>query len=166
MSLFLDIQSTVIVDIQFVSGNFQQQYVKELVILFADETTPIHHHFESPYPENQLSQKMVKQNAFNHTFVNGLNWNSGDTKYTMLYDILQTIANYNVVVKGAEKATFLSQYLSVNNIINVQTNQSLKNMVDRYHNCPIHHRGFTRCGINNVYKILFFLIANKMFLQQ
>lgn len=166
MSSSLDIQSTVLVDIQFVSGNFQQQYAKELVILFADETTPIHHHFESPYPENQLSKRKVKQNAFNHKFVNGLNWNSGDTKYTMLNDILQTIANYNVVVKGVEKAAFLSQYISVNNIINIQTNQSLANMVDRYHNCPIHHRGYARCGVNNVFKIMFYMVYNKMFLQQ
>lgn len=162
----LDIQKTVLVDLQFVCGNFNHQYVKELVLLFADSTTPIHHHFKAPYHQDHLNKKIIMQNAFNKLHINGLDWNSGDMDYAMLTYILQTMENYTIVVKGAEKAAFLGQYLSANNIINIQTNRSLKNMVDRYHNCPIHHKGFQRCGINNVFKIMFFMVTNKMFLQQ
>lgn len=163
---FLNIQSTVLIDLQFVCGNYKQQYVKELVILFADSSNPIHHHFKPPYPENQLSPKYVKQNIFIRKYINGLDWSSGDMDYSMLAYILQTLENYTVVVKGPEKAAFLSQFLAANHIIDIQTNRSLSNMVDRYHNCPIHHRGYTRCGVNNVFKIMFFMVSNKMFLQQ
>lgn len=162
----LHIQKTVIIDLQFVCGNFNQKYVKELVLLFADSITPIHHHFKAPYNQEQLNKKTLRQNAFIKLHINGLDWNSGDTDYSMLVYILQTVENFNIVVKGAEKAAFLSQYLSAKNIINIQTNRPLKNMVDRYYICPIHHRGFQRCGINNVFKIMFFIVANKMFLQQ
>lgn len=162
----LNIHNTVLIDLQFVKGNFNHQYVKELVLLFADSTTPIHHHFKSPYPENQLSRRIRRQNAFNKLNINDLDWNSGDMDYTMLSNILQTVENFIVVVKGAEKAAFLSQYLSVNNIININCKQSLIKMVDRYHNCPIHRQGYTRCGVNNVFKIMFFMVSNKMFLQQ
>lgn len=162
----LNIQSTVLIDLQFVCGNFNQQYVKELVILFADSTIPIHHHFKPPYPENQLSPRHVKQNVFNRKNINGLDWNLGDVDYSMLTYILQTLGNYTIVVKGPEKAAFLSQFLAAKDIIDIQTNRSLSNMVDRYHNCPIHHRGYTRCGVNNVFKIMFFMVTNKMFIQQ
>lgn len=163
---FFNIQNTVLIDVQFVCGNFKQQYVKELVILFADSTNTIHHHFKPPYPECKLSSRYLKQNIFNQKYIHGLDWSSGDTDYSMLAYILQTLENYTVIVKGIEKATFLSQFISVDNIIDIQTNKSLSKMVDRYHNCPIHHRGYSRCGVNNVCKILFFLDANNMFLQQ
>lgn len=162
----LNIQSTVIIDLQFVCGNFNQTYVKEMVLLFADTTTPIHHHFKPPYPESELSRKIVRQNTYNKSHINGLDWNSGDLDYPMLAYILQTVENYTIVVKGPEKATFLGQYLSTKNIISIETNQSLVKMVDRYHNCPIHNRAYTRCGINNVFKVMFFMVENKMFLQQ
>lgn len=162
----LDIKSTVLIDLQFVCGNFKQQYVKELVLLFADSTTPIHHHFKPPYSKNILSQRTIRQNTFNKNHINGLDWSSGYLEYSMLAYILQTVENYTIVVKGPEKVAFLGQYLSTNNIININTNQSLANMLDRYHNCPIHHRAFTRCGINIVFKIMFFMVTNKMFLQQ
>lgn len=165
MSL-LDIRSTVLIDLQFVCGNFKQHFVKELVILFADSSHPIHHHFKPPYPESNLSPRYIKQNNFNRQLINGLHWSSGDMDYSMLANIVQTLDNYTVVVKGPEKAAFLSQFLDVKNIIDIQMNRSLSNMVDRYHNCPIHHRGFSRCGVNNVFKIMFFMVANKMFLQE
>lgn len=164
--MLLNIESTVIIDLQFVCGNFNHLYVKELVLLFADSTAPIHHHFKPPYLKNKLSRRNVRQNAFNKSNINGLEWSSGDLDYSMLAYILQTVENYIVVVKGPEKAAFLGQYLSVNNIIDIKTNQSLTNMVDRYHNCPIHHRSFKRCGINNIFKIMYFMVSNKMFLQQ
>lgn len=163
---FLNIQSTVLIDLQFVNGNFNQQYVKELVILFADSSNAIHHHLRPPYSEKHLTRRVVRQNIFNRKFINGLDWNSGEMDYSMLAYILQTLEKYTVVVKGPEKAAFLSQFLDANNIMDIQTNKSLSNMVDRYHNCPIHHRGYKRCGINNVFKIMFFMVVNKMFIQQ
>lgn len=163
--MIFSIENTVVVDIQFLVGNNNHYYAKELVFLFSDSTTPIHHHIKQPHSEHELSNSAKQNNNYLLNFINGLDWTAGDVDYNNLDDIFQTISSYSIIVKGYAKKQFLAQYLPTNKIIDLSANTSLKNMYDRYHNCPIHDRSYSRCAVNNVHKIMYFMIENKMFHQ-
>lgn len=154
---------TVIVDLQFVHGNNFQLYVKELSILKTNSIIPEHYLFKPPYSVNELNEKAVWQNHFNFNNINGLKWGDGFVDYMELGNIFLNLKDLTIIVKGRQKADFLSKYLKESTIINLDTKCSLNTLKDYIHNCTIHDANYKRCAINNVFKILMFMEKQDLF---
>lgn len=148
---------SVIVDIQYLPGNFNQIFAKEVVFLFANSTSPIQFLFQSPYSVLELDRRSFWQCKFLYENINGLKWTDGEIEYSKLNHILQTIANYTIIVRGNQKKNFLKKFLPKSKIIDIDMGSSLKNFKNFSHNCQIHNSHYKRCGVNIVFKILFFM---------
>lgn len=148
---------SVIVDIQFISGNFNQMFPKELVFLFSNSISPTQYLLKSPYSYLELNRKSLRQCKFLHDKINGLKWSDGEIEYTELNNILQTISNFTIIVKGWQKKHFLRKFLPNTKIVDLNVGCSLRNLKNFHHNCQIHQPNYIRCGVNNVFKILFYM---------
>lgn len=161
-----DQDKTVIIDIQFVTGNYNQVFAKEVVILFANSISPDQYLFKNPYSYLELNEKAIKQCRFVHDNINGLNWSDGHIEYTQLKDILENIKDFTIIVKGIQKQQFIKKFLSCSNILDLNIGCSLKKLKKFQHNCEIHDPNYERCAINNVFKILFYLERNNFFINK
>lgn len=146
--------SVVFVDIQYVRGNNNQIFPKELVVLYANSLCPGQFLFKPPFPVNELTNYAVKQNNYCASTINGLNWSDGVAPYSEVENVLNTLKNFIIIVKGYEKQCFIQQYLKNSVIINFENCGSLKNLRNFVHNCYFHDGNYTHCAVLNVYKLL------------
>lgn len=154
---------TVVVDIQFVAGNYGQLFAKEVVFLFTNSITPTYHLFKCPYSENELDAKAINQNKYTYNNINGLNWSDGSIEYNNMSQIFNGIKDFTIIVKGRQKQDFVKKFLVDSEIIDLDTGCSLKTMRNYSHSCPIHNHFYERCAINNVFKLLIFMEKQNLF---
>jgi hypothetical protein len=153
---------TVLLDIQFVTGNNNQQFVKELSYVYGDSTVPKQYMFRPPYHSDEFDQKTIDQNKFNELKVNGLNWDTGTFNYLYLREALQPLQDNTIIVKGIQKKKFLEMYLNRSEIIDLDIGCSLSHFKNYETSCVYHPRKYARCAINYVMKLLFFMEKNNL----
>lgn len=152
---------TLLLDFQYVRGNGDQIFVKELGFLFANSIVPRHFVFKPPYDEAEVTKKIKKQNNFNFLYINGLHWNDGNVEYSKLADLLNFDESVLVLVKGTEKKKFLEKYIS-----NVQEIDMPGKFTDYdlfHHNCATHLFTHNRCVLNHIFQMLIYLEKNNKF---
>lgn len=154
---------TVVVDLQFVHGNNNECYVKELAFMMADSVTPSYAIFKPPYSEYELNDSAVWQTKFDYNYIHALKWTDGAVEYMQLGDILQSLKDFTIVVKGFQKAEFLRRFLKSSTIINLDTKVGLNRMKNYKHNCPTHSPMYKRCAVHNVFKIFIFMEIAELF---
>lgn len=159
-------ENSVVVDIQFVHGNNNECYVKELAFMMCNSITPIYTIFKPPYSQNELNDTAVWQTNFDYNNIHGLKWTDGVVDYTRLSDILQTLKDFTIIVKGFQKAEFLKKFLKSSTIINLDTKVGLGRLKNYRHNCPTHPPIYVRCAINNVFKIFIFMEVEYLLLKR
>lgn len=156
-------EKSVVVDLQFVHGNNNECYVKELAFMMCNSITPSYHIFKPPYSHNELKDSAIWQTNFEYINIHGLKWDDGFVEYTRLGDILQTLKDFTIIVKGFQKAEFLKRFLKSTTIISQDTKVGLGRLINYTHNCPTHSPMYTRCAINNVFKIFIFMHVECLF---
>lgn len=152
----------VFVDIQNVTGNNRQIFVKELVYMFANSIVPIQYIMKPPYTYEELNKFAVNQNEYAYENITKLRWGDGNVEYLQLPNILNNIRDFIIIVKGEQKKKFLEQFLQNTVIIDLDVNTSLNSLRNYFHNCQVHDSSFHRCAILNVFKLLFFMEKNTM----
>lgn len=151
---------TVIIDYQYLLGNYKQQFVKELSIFKTDQIGITLHHFCPPFPEEELSQDAKNQNQFCENYINKLKWKNGWEPYTSLAVILNQFKNSTVLVHSLEKQQFLLQYLK--DVRVVDDIPAFKDLPFFMHNCEIHNKSFRRCSVLHCFQIFVHLEREKM----
>lgn len=110
--------SACIVDIQFVFGNDDRRYAKEVAIVdaganprYMDAAVLV---FKAPYHRSNLDEKARKRNDYIYDNITGLNWNNDEdsVRYSSLSmfvsDVMRDSACSTVYVNGAQKKRFLT----------------------------------------------------------
>lgn len=159
----LNREKTVVVDLQFVHGNNNESYVKELALMMCDSITPSYTIFKPPYSYNELNDSAVWQTNFDYNNIHGLKWTDGSVEYIQLGDILQTLKDFTIIVKGFQKAEFIKRFLKSTHILNLDTKVGLGRLKNYRHNCPTHSPMYVRCAINNVFKVFIFMEMECLF---
>lgn len=149
--------SSAIVDIEFLNGNNNQKFVKELSILFPCSVEVQVFHFLPPYCKNELdlaaalcNQRLEKMN---------LCWDEGVIPYSELPKYLSQLENYKVLVESKEKKKFLDRYLDDVTIID-----DLPDFNDMYHYkhfCTVHQGYNENCA--SLRALLMFMFLEKQF---
>ncbi|QKS69573.1 hypothetical protein [Drosophila-associated adintovirus 2] len=153
----IDRNSAVILDFQYVIGNYRQIFVKELAFMQAGSVIPNFFHFKPPYHAKELDQVILNNQHSTKRHINGLDWSEGDISYLSLSDILTPLNSFAaVIVRGETKKQFLTKYLSTN-IIDVEIGQSLTCYPNYFTNCRIHKKQPVRCALNNLFKLFVIL---------
>lgn len=154
-------KSVVVVDVQFVVGNHNQMFIKELAVLESGSVSPKQFYFKPPFSKEELNAKAIRQGNFNYEFINGLSWTDGLIEYNQLSHILARLDDKKVYVKGEEKVKFLRRYLPENEIVepDIPKLNDLKKYKIR---CEIHGEPpALRCAVHNCVAIYMYLLINK-----
>lgn len=156
----LNRELVVLIDFQYLFGNNNQLFPKEMAIMEADTFAIDHIHFYEPYPEEELSDDAKIQNNFNKKKINNLDWNDGTIPYYRIKDVLSKYADekYTVFVKGFEKKTFLTKYLD--NVCMINMPGRLNDYVRYKTSCPIHMDNSPRCAVLHVIQMFMYLEKN------
>lgn len=151
-----------VLDIQFIVGNNNQKFVKELVILQSGSIIPDIYYFKPPYPKEELNSKALWQLNYNHKFINGLLWEDGIIDYNQLPSILSLLNDMKIFVKGVEKIRFLKLYIK--NADFVQPDIPKLADLQRYKiKCKFHGElPNVRCAVENTMNMYMEMIKNKM----
>lgn len=104
-----------IVDIQFVIGNKNEYYVKEMAILDLTSNKEENYIFKSKFHYSKLTTQARYQNKFNYKHINGLLWRDGQINYNEIFGILQKISEKTIILRGIEKKTHTTVSLTENN---------------------------------------------------
>lgn len=161
-------------DIQFVVGNKNQHFAKEIAYVHANSI--VHHHFvfKPPFDYRELDEPARRQNAYNVNNINNLRWIEGNLPYSNVSSILwSSVQNCptkaiktKIIVKGCQKKEFLLKYFDCDKttieIIDLDMGMSLAKIPNKFTDCEFHTNGEMRCAINNVYKLMFYLNKNNM----
>lgn len=150
----------ILLDFQFVFGNNEQIFIKELAFMNGGSVVPNYYLFKSPYHFKELDKAALRKYYYCKKYVNGLDWKTGCIEYLNVADILSPLNNATIIVVGKAKKEFLEKFLS-SNIINIELNTSLCKLPNYFANCPIHRNFDYRCVLNNVFKILYYLEKNE-----
>ena len=145
-----------IVDVQGFQGPGNTFIPKELVILALNEgAEPATYLFEPPYSWKYLPVKYKCVNKWATRNYHGLTWESGDTPYDQLEEILKLELKYacSVYVKGLEKKCWLENITSLKCVINMDILDcpSIKKLQQdtKSEKCK-HHINFENCSTGNV----------------
>lgn len=163
-----DTSKTIILDIQFVNGNRGQYFAKEIAYVKANSIVHNHLVFKAPFDYRELDEQAKKQNAFNVTNINKLEWDQGKLAYSEISNLFWNLRNYTtIIVKGRQKKEFLLKYFDnlTHEIVDLDIGSSLSSIPNKTTDCYIHSNGDMRCAINNVFKILFYLNKNNLILE-
>lgn len=161
-----DPTKTIILDIQFVSGNMGQYFAKEIAYVYANSIVPHHFVFKAPYDYRELDEQAKKQNTFNINNINQLRWDQGKLAYSEVSNLFWNLRNYTtIIVKGQQKKDFLLKYFDNNThaIVDLDIGASLSRIPNKTTDCYLHSNGEMRCAINNVFKIMFYMNKNNLF---
>lgn len=143
-----------ILDIQWLRGNANQCFVKELVFTSANDLNFSFYHFLPPFSEKELLPIVRQSNIYCSNNINLLKWEDGEVPYTALPCILQKLSKFKkILVHGLEKQKFLKQYL--NNIEAVPEMKSFFAVPAYMHQCPHHPPDFHRCALHHIMQIMF-----------
>lgn len=144
----------VIVDIQFVVGNFKEYYIKELSVL-KPQSHKLHVYiFKPKFEYSKLSTSAKKQNRFIFKHINGLQWNDGDIDYEKLPLILNSLKDEELIVRGFDKKRVLEKYLPGTMITDLTMTTNLASCKDPEILCRLHkNRLDCRCAVKTVIKI-------------
>lgn len=156
--------SAVVLDIQFVVGNKQQYFAKELAILQNGRLTPDVYYLKPPYPLEELDAKAKWQNEFTCRNINGLDWDVGDLDYNELKNVLSSLTGRTIYVKGEQKEKFIQKYLPQSTaVINLDIPR-LKNLQQFKVPCKIHteEQFPARCAVQNCTNIYLYMLINKI----
>src|SRR6201996_7228108 len=153
------LRDSVLIDTQFNIDRSGCCFIKELGIMSLDETCPKHYLMKPPHMFHLLSKRLQRQNLYNTRNINAIEWASGDVDIFRLPEILQEYNNADriVYVKGLGKQTELQKYLPKACIVDLGDSFSLRDVRNYVHNCPYHCSSFSRCVINNLFKMKFYL---------
>lgn len=147
--------NTLILDIQWLRGNANQVFVKELAFTTADSMNFSFYHFLPPFSSNELLPIVRRSNNYCSKRINGLKWDEGCIPYTALPCILRPLSKYDkILVHGEEKIKFLKQYL--NNVEAVPNMTSFFKIPAYKHSCILHHECFKRCALHHIFQIMFY----------
>lgn len=139
-------------DFQYLLGNNNQIFIKELAFIRASSVTPQVFYFKPPYQWQDLEAKYKKQNKFCAKYINKIRWDYGDLNYIELsYFIRDLNADETlttIFVKGEDRVNFLKKYLF--KVQELKMPGSFENYTFQKHDCKIHNDNFTRCSINHV----------------
>lgn len=164
----LDRKKTIVLDIQCHLDNNREYIIKELTYAYCDRRSPpVHTIFQPPYDISDLDIDIILQNNFIRKSINGLFWNDGFVSYKELPNILQTLKDYTILVKGNEKFKNIKKYLPDSNVIDLVSMNKLTSLQDPEHieSCG-HHLADrqNRCSLIHVHKILNYLDENETFI--
>lgn len=144
----------IVVDIQFVIGNFKEYYIKELAVLDPQNHTLKVYIFKPKFGYSQLSTSAKKQNRFIYKHINGLHWNDGDIDYKRLPIILNSMKDKEMIVRGIEKKRVLEKHLPETIITDLVMTTNLASCKDPEILCTLHKNRFDcRCAVKTVLKI-------------
>lgn len=147
-----------IVDLQFVIGNNNQYYLKEMATNHNTSIITMLYHFKPPYPKEELNVIAKNQNNYNQENINGLNWSDGQINYNDIPAIMESFSIYDkIYVKGLQKKTFLEKYLT-NQIIDWENDiPPLTKLLNYDSYCQIHLKSDShkkKCAVKNCINIL------------
>lgn len=150
-------EKTILIDFQYLLGNNNQLFPKEMTIMQADTFIINYFLFKAPYPEEELSDDIKTQNHYSFQKINFLDWNEGDTSYNKIKEILEPYSdeNYTVLVKGYEKKKFLEKYLD--NVCLINMPGRLQDYTKYRHGCPVHSSVANRCAVLHIINMFMFL---------
>lgn len=154
--------NTLLLDFQYLRGNGNQIFIKELGYMFTNSIVPEYFLFKPPYDEAELTKRTKSQNDFNYQYINGLSWNSGYLDYNNLRKVLKFDDTLLVLVKGYEKKRFLEKYIS--NVKAIEMPGRLTSYDSFLHNCPTHPLSYNRCVLNHLFQMLIYLEKNNKFI--
>lgn len=158
--------SKAIVDLQFIIGNNNQYFLKEIAFVAESSLIPILHVFKPPYPKEELCENMKKQNSFNKRNINGLSWEEGNIEYSEVGSVLRSYLGSfcTIYVKGLQKKEFLCKYLPTSvEIINLDDSiPSLQKLQKFSSFCPFHDSNQLRCAVKNVMNVYMHLIKDNV----
>lgn len=172
--IMFDSNKTIVMDIQFVVGNKNQYFAKEIAYVYANSI--VHHHFvfKPPFDYRELDEQARRLNTYNVINVNNLGWDEGYLPYSNVSSVLMSSLQKNsqskksiktkIIVKGHQKKEFLLKYLDDHSteIIDLDIGTSLSKIPNKFTDCQIHSKAEMRCAINNVYKLMFYLNRKNM----
>lgn len=153
----------VIVDMQFSVGNNSDLFIKELAVLPGNGVAPYYYLFKPPFAFAKLGKRAQYQNLYNLRHINNLDWYCGTMDYSRIQNILAVFRENTIIVKGKSKKDTLAKFLPNAIIEDLGENFSLSAMRNFIHNCPYHDSTFSKCSINNVFKIRTWMEKNSLF---
>lgn len=139
---------TAIIDMQGFRGVANEFIVKEIAIIYGDDTTQ-HFILYPPYEFNILTQALKKQVTWLYQYYHGLSWNGGAiTLDDALRTITMKLKNHNTIyVKHLEKELWLKEllkdYIPTISIVNLDdvgcpNIQTLKKSYLPLNHCSLH----------------------------
>lgn len=164
---------TAIIDMQGFKGPNNQFIVKEIAVLYKDNT---HQHFivQPPYDMKCLSEELQKQVIWLYHNYHGLSWNGGSTTLQEVLNLISFKLRHHdkIYVKHLEKEQWLrtlfensnnnnNNYVKLIPIVNLDNLDcpnihTLKKTFPLYH-CSLHSGC---CALQNIY--LFYCFINKI----
>lgn len=144
----------VIIDIQFVIGNRKEYYIKEMAVLQLEPRILKNYIFKPKFHFSNLFSQAKRQNYYIYKNINGLRWEDGDLEYHVLFDILKSIQNKEIIVKGLEKKKILQKILPSTVITDFEMETNLASCSVNNICCDLHTKRLNcRCALKTVYKI-------------
>lgn len=145
-------------DMQGFRGDSNNLIIKELAFLFNENAErPKHYIFSPPCEFKSLSLNARINNLYIIRNLHKLNWKFGDVSINELPNILESIKNYAIFVKGSEKKKFIKNYC--NNVFDLGDEEDFdldcpsiaklhKCDQFRYIPCPLNH-SIINCAFHN-----------------
>lgn len=150
-----------LVDFQYVNGDNNRIFIKELAYMMGSSVVPHYFLFNSPFDIRELSKETQTQNENCKTHIHGLDWDHGDLEYTTVGNVLSPLNNFKYIfVFGIVKKDFLEKYLK-STIINLENQICFSNLNNYFTNCPLHTDKRYKCALNNLFKIFVYMEKNE-----